>query len=221
MHEIQKKLIALARISDLSKLSYRQIGKRISVEHPNAVKHHMEQLFKKGILVKNSLGQTITTGDELESQNMLNIPLMGRANCGIATEYADGSIKGYLKVSPSTVKTKKLDKTFALQAAGNSMNRASIGGKSIEDGDYLLVRQARWGEIAEGDYAVSIIEGMANVKKIRIDRDNHRIILESESAEPQAPIIVAAEDLEWYQLNGKVIEVIKGIGSLSNGANTV
>lgn len=211
MHEIQRKLVALARIADLSKLSYRQIGTRIGVEHPNTVRHHLTQLYKKRVLVKNALGQTVSVGDEQQTQNMLNIPIMGKASCGKATEYATDDVKEYLKVSPSTIKTKKLNKVFALQAVGNSMTRANISNSGIEDGDYVLVRQADIDEIDDGDYVVSIIEGMANIKKLAIDRANRRIILNSASSEPLPPIIIAAEDLAWYSINGKVIEVIKGV----------
>lgn len=221
MHEIQKKLVALARITDLSELSYRQVGSRIGVEHPNTVSHHLKQLYKKGVLVKNAQGNTLAVGDEQQTQNMLNIPIMGRANCGHATEFATDDIKGYLKVSPSTVKTKQLDKIFALQAVGNSMTQADIGNLGIENGDYVLVKQAQWGDISDGDYIVSVIEGMANIKKIFVDVENHRILLNSESNEPLPPIIIAAEDLSWYNINGRVVEVIKGTGSLPDGANSV
>ena len=50
IHEIQTKILEVAKVNDLNKLGYRKIGKLIGVDHPQKVKHHIMQLQKKGLL---------------------------------------------------------------------------------------------------------------------------------------------------------------------------
>src|SRR3989344_6324489 len=64
----------------------------------------------------------------------INVPVVGSANCGPATILANENIEGYLKVSRDQLKDK--DGVFALRASGNSLNKANIHGKNIENGDF-------------------------------------------------------------------------------------
>jgi predicted ArsR family transcriptional regulator len=48
MHSNQKKILELSKTEDLTKLSYREIGKKLGIEYPQVVKYHIEQLTKKG-----------------------------------------------------------------------------------------------------------------------------------------------------------------------------
>jgi SOS-response transcriptional repressor LexA len=212
MHPIQKKIISLARLEDISRLSYRQLAIKVRCQHASQAKHHLDQLLLKGYLARSLDGKIRVLRDTKQvSRDVINIPIMGQANCGVPAIYATNQIHAYLKVSPSAIKTRKLDKVFALQAVGDSMNRAKIRGSAIDDMDYVLVESLQWSEVSNGDYLVSIIEDMANIKKIRLDLEYSRIILMSESTDSLAPIIIAAEDLHYYQLAGKVVEVIKAV----------
>jgi SOS-response transcriptional repressor LexA len=130
----------------------------------------------------------------------------------VAVELAsDGS--GYVAVSPSMVDVRQASKLFALRASGNSMNQANINGNAIEDGDLIVVRKSEWGEANSDDYIVSLIGDYANIKRLKIDRPNHRLILMSESSEDHTPIVIADEDLSYYLILGKVSSVVKSITS--------
>lgn len=50
-HPIQVKLLELAGKEDLNKLTLREIGERVGLLHPQSVKHHLQQLEKKGLLI--------------------------------------------------------------------------------------------------------------------------------------------------------------------------
>ena len=54
-----------------------------------------------------------------------------------------------------------------MRAVGSSMNQANIGGKNIEEDDYVLVDHTDK-DIQTNDYILSVIDGMANIK------DNNR-----------------------------------------------
>ncbi|MBX4211641.1 MAG: hypothetical protein KW806_02515, partial [Candidatus Yanofskybacteria bacterium] len=80
-------------------------------------------------------------------------------------------------------------------------------GESVDDGDYVVVDpKAR---IKNGDYVLSIIDGMANIKRYFEDKANKRIILLSESSASFSPIFVHKQDIDQFLVNGKIIQVIK------------
>jgi SOS-response transcriptional repressor LexA len=134
----------------------------------------------------------------------ISIPILGSANCGPATIYADENIEGFLKISKKFLPKHK--GIFAIKAQGNSLNRSSINGKNIEHGDYVIIDSGQT-SAKDGDYVLSIIDNMANIKKFRIDHKNGRIALVSESTQSINPIFIHTED--EFRINGKVLDVIK------------
>ena len=138
------------------------------------------------------------------SDIFLSIPIFGTANCGPRTIYANQNIEGYLKVSKKLLNKK--NNIFALRAEGNSLNKANINGKSIEDGDFVIV-DSQITSPNNGDYVVSVIEEMANIKKYVWDEKNSQIVLISESTQNYDPIYIHKDDN--IIINGKVIDVIK------------
>lgn len=217
MHEIQKNLLALARLGSIDDLSYRQIAERIGCEHASQVKHHMEQLIKHGYLVRNANGQLLAMGEvRKHDSNVVTVPILGEADCGEATRYATDEIRGYLTVSPSVLKCGDIQGLYALKACGDSMDNARVNdSKQINDGDYVLVKKCGSTEVRDGDYVVSIIQGLANIKRLRLDAQNHRIVLLPESHRPYPPVIIAEEDVEAYEVSGKVVDVVPGVERLA------
>lgn len=137
---------------------------------------------------------------------MISIPILGAANCGNPREFAIENLEGYLTVSPSMVPRKK--KLFAVRAVGSSMNRANIKGKSIEDGDYVII-DPEFGHPRDGNYVLSVIGGSANIKRFCEDVENGQIVLVSESSQELPPIYIHPKDFADYMVNGKVVQVIK------------
>lgn len=218
MHEIQKKLLSLGSIVDLSSLSYRQICERVGCKHASQAKHHIVQLIKNGYLVRKPDGSLVVTDKDtgLLDNRVLSIPVLGEADCGEATRFATDTIQGYLTLSPNMTSIKNTRNLYALIARGNSMNKAKINHKTIEDSDYVLVEKRNPYDPANDDYVVSIIGGVANIKRFQRDYAHQRVVLYPESHDSRyLPIIIANEDLESYQIAGKVVDVIKGIDHLT------
>ncbi|MCR4276521.1 MAG: hypothetical protein NUV87_00140 [Candidatus Roizmanbacteria bacterium] len=206
MHYIQEKLLKLVDHQNISGLTLRDIGSLVNETLPQKIKHHLSQLERKGFIIidkKNSIIKR-TSGDIKNSDVFISIPIYGTANCGPRTIYANQNLEGYLKVSKKMLPKK--DKIFALRAEGDSLNKADINGKSIEDGDFVIV-DSQATNPKNGDYIVSIIEEMANIKKYIWDKKNSQIILGSESTQNYNPIYVHEDDN--IVINGKVIDVIK------------
>lgn len=210
MHWIQEKLLQIASLNDIDDLRLVDLVEMVGCEHPSQIKHHKQQLINKEKLVRK--GERLVPALETK-QSLLTIPVLGEADCGEATRYADGRIVDNLAVSPSVLKTKFTERMYALLARGDSMNRAKVNDKTIEDGDYIVIEKKDDYTPKDGDIVVSIIAGLANIKRLRRDNVNQRVLLLSESyrQEDFAPIIISEQD--DFVVDGRVVDVIKGVKS--------
>lgn len=215
MHEIQRRLLALAEHDDIAKMSLRKVGERVGVQYAAQVRHHLNHLVKQGHLVKNAAGAFVVPAASLSKSSLLMIPFMGEADCGEATMLASGQVQGYLSISPRMTHSTNTKDLYALKAKGDSMNMANINGKFIEDSDYVLVRKYNASDVSDGDCIVSIFDNLANIKRLHIDKIHGRVVLLSESRRSRPPIIIAAEDMDYYEIAGKVVDVIKGVEHLN------
>ena len=208
MHTIQEKILKISAGRNLADMSLREIGKLIGEPSAQKIKHHLLQLEKNGLIQMDRLAKVMvkTRPGQLYRSALMAVPILGSANCGPATIYTEENVEGYLRISGKLL-TKKKD-VFAIKASGYSMNKANINGESIDDGDYVIVDPS-YRSVKNGDYVLSIIDGMANVKRYFEDKENKRIILLSESSASVSPIFIHYDDLDSYLVNGKVIQVVK------------
>jgi len=208
MHNIQKKILDLVSNKPLENISMRQIGILAGVDHPQKTKHHIEQLEKRGLVIYDKKQKTLKAihPDDITESNLITLPIYGAADCGQALHYANDYIEGYLKVSRSLLK--KTSDIIIIEASGDSMNKAQIHGKNVDDGDYVVVDTSK--KVPEkNEYIVSIIDGMANIKKFVKDEKNHQIVLMPESTKNYPPIFIGEDEIDDLSICGKVIQVIK------------
>jgi repressor LexA len=213
LHPIQEKILRLAQERNLSTLSLREIGALVGDRSPQKIKHHLQQLEKRGLLKHDRIKGVIARpkqswidGFLAKGVRLLRIPIVGVANCGPAEAVAEENIEGYLRVSSSLLHRQTSARLFAVRADGFSMNRTKVNGKSIDDGDYLIV-DGKDRSPRDGDVVLSVIEGAANVKRFRRDKQHNQIVLISDSTEDFAPIFIHPKD--EFLINGKVIDVVK------------
>lgn len=207
MHQIQEKILELAKTKDVLTLGIRPLGREIGVDQPQLVKHHLSQLQKKGLIKTKSrsdIQQLLQHSSSLQP-SFVQIHVVGAANCGPATLIAEEHIEEHIMVSESFLKKK--ENIFALVAKGDSMNKAHISGNNIEENDYVVVDgSARTPN--SGDYILSVIDNCANIKKYMRTKDGN-IALLSESTSNYPPIYIGESD--QFIVNGKIIQVIKAI----------
>ena len=212
MHEIQQKLLKMAGEKNLGKYTLREIGGFVGEESPQKIKHHLQQLEKKGFLridKANGMVEKVSHGVAhgfLKGARLLTIPILGSANAGPATIFAEANIQGYLRVSSTLMGRRSEHRIFALKVDGPSMNKAEVNGKKIEDGDYIVIDSGER-HAKDGDIVLSVIDGMANVKKFYVDKENNQILLMSDSTQDFPAIHIHQDD--DFSINGKVIGVIK------------
>lgn len=207
IHPIQLKLLKLINSKiEINRLSLREIGRLISEEHPQKIRHHLDQLKKKELIRINKTGK-IREVKKLgyEKSGLVNVPILGSANCGEATIFADENIEGYLRISKRFID--QIKNIFAVRVKGSSMNKAKVKDKfKIEDGDYIIIDGENKKPV-NGDYVLSVIDDVANIKRYYFDKENNQINLLSESTENYPPIIIHPDDK--YVISGVVKYVIK------------
>ncbi len=208
MNPIQQKLLDIARVENIDEVRRVDLVKMVGCEYPSQITHHLNQLIKKGALVRKS-GRLIPS--LAIAEGLIRIPVMGEADCGEATKFADGRVVDALAVSPSVLTIKNQESIYALIARGDSMNRATVQGKHIQDGDYVIVEKKDNYIPRDRDIVVSIISGLANIKRFVRDEANGRILLLPDSYRQQdfSPIVISEDD--DFRVEAKVVDVVKGV----------
>jgi SOS-response transcriptional repressor LexA len=206
MQDVSEKIQRLGRMVDLSKLSYRDIGKRIAEPgdkpvHPQIIKNAMAKLELEG----TSYNTTTTT---TVAPKLIPIPVLGIANAGPATHVAGSSEHGTIQVSASLLPSSNYKDFYALVVDGESMNEAAIRGNKIENGAYVIIDSSKKTP-NEGEIITVVYDGLANIKKVHFDYESEQIVLYSQSTENFQPIYISPND-NWEGLvGGSVIQVVK------------
>lgn len=211
MHPTQQKLLDLAKKIKINVGNPRIIGKIIEVENPQNVIHHLRQLeAKKFISIDAKTGAVkVEKYEGGFSEGLLKIPIFGSANCGPATLRAEQNLQGYLGVPSEKLGRKRKEGLFIVVADGDSLNAAKdVKGGPINSGDYVVIDGDNISPM-NGQYVLSIIDGMANLKRFYKDSKNKEIRLESESTFKTKSIYIRQEDFQDYMINGVVVGVIK------------
>lgn len=217
MHTIQEKLLFLSKSSNLAKLSLREMAAAIGLpdESPQKIKHHLQQLEKrgfisidraKGVMDRSDPSPGWANGVLESSTNIFSIPILGTANCGPATVFAEENFQGFLRISPKLVGRSQPDGLYAIKADGSSMNRAEINGKRIEDGDFVIIN-ANDKNVYSKDVVLAIIDGKATIKRFINDKNNDQVVLMADSSFDYEPIYLHPSD--DFAVSGKVVAVVK------------
>ncbi|MDO8493171.1 MAG: transcriptional repressor LexA [bacterium] len=173
--------------------------------------YYVDKLSKEGYLDKTAnqpRSIDISSSKPMKSvahkeAEYFSIPILGSASAGIAMMFAEANIFGYLRVAQRDLSRK--EGVFALRVKGDSMNRAKIAGKNLEEGDYVLV-DSEYNNPRSGDYVLSVIDGFANLKRFQKDKKGVRLMPESRNPKHK-PIHISSHD--DFMINGKIIKVIK------------
>ena len=185
------------------------------LHYPSSAYYHVKKLQDEGYL-ERELNRPRSIGIHADraikspflqktGMDAVRVPVLGAANAGPATLFAEENIEGYLKVSRRVLNRK--DGVFALRVEGDSMNRAKVDGKNLEAGDFVII-DSEYKVPRNGDYVLSVIDGCANLKKFQRDPKTGDVMLVSESSNPiHKPIYISSED--DFMINGKIIGVLK------------
>ena len=166
---------------------------------------YLRSLEEKGFINRNSEDRGIVLCDK-NKKKFLNIPILGTANAGSPTFFAEQNVEGYLKISRRLIAKKITDFLFAIEVFGDSMDLAEINNKRINNGDYVLV-DSQCNEYRDRDKVLATIDGLATIKNFfKIDRETIGLFPQS-SNKLHKPIYLTPEDN--FVINGKIIDVLK------------
>ena len=159
------------------------------------VSHYLTDMKKKGLIQSTKKSRSIRTTRMQSIINGMNyIPVVG-SNTPDSLLLATGNIKKYVPVSKGLVSN---DNLFILKVNDNSMIK--IG---IVAGDYVLVKQQETAEL--GQIIVTLINGIATLKRYYLDAQKNQVRLHSENDD--------INDIYFNSVNiqGVAIKVIKNL----------
>lgn len=160
----------------------------------SSVQRHTDALKEKGYLDST---RRLSIPDASEK---VQIPLVGNIACG-APLLASENIEAYISYDASKIQGTSQN-YFFLRAVGDSMNKADISGKTIEDGDYVLIKKQS--SANPGSRVVALLGDEATIKKMIPNEDCIRLEPESTNANNK-PILL----FEDFSIQGIVTDVIK------------
>jgi len=207
MNIYQKRLIDLARREDINRKTRKELAEEVGLKYPSHVYYHLQQLVDRGFLkFTHDRHFYINPAYEEGRAGFWQMPILGNATCGEALAFAENDVEDYVKVS--TRYAGQDSGCFAVHADGDSMNRANINGLSIEDGDLVII-DPRKNLPSNGDYILSVMDGLANIKRFYRDEETGQVTLLSESTSQHAPIFIHPDDPLSYFVAGTVTYVLK------------
>jgi len=180
----------------------------IKINSIGSIVNYLNSLEEKGVLKRTSKRRGIELVGK-GSKAFANIPILGTANAGTPTFFAQENIEGFLKISKKLIKKNITNNLFAIEVSGNSMDLAAVNNKHIDNGDFVLVDSLNK-DFSDNDKVLVTIDGLTTVKTLKTI-DENTIGLFPESSDPNhKPIYLTPEDN--FVFNGKVIDVLKTAG---------
>ena len=185
--------------------SLTELQEYLDISTKRGVVNHLIALEKKGYILRTGEPRGIHIVDSDEDvvyDYLVGVPILGYANAGTPLVTAQEENLGVLKVDQRIIGKKK--KLFSLIVKGDSMDLATIEGKNIVEGSYLVVQKDV--DVEDGDIVVAVVENSATVKKLKREKD--MVILYPESSNPVNQPIYLDKDSDSI-FNGKVIKVLE------------
>ena len=177
----------------------------LDIATKRGVVNHLIALEKKGYIIRTSEPRGIRMVKDNEEpvyEYLIGVPILGYANAGTPLVSAEEENLGVLRIDKKILGKKK--SLFSLIVKGDSMDREMIDGKTIIDGNYLIVDKEA--EVLDGDVVVAIIENCATIKRFKKDQD--MVILYPNSSNPIHQPIYLDKNTESI-INGKVVRVLE------------
>jgi len=162
---------------------------------------YLNALEEKGFIKRSSKSKGIELKNYAK-KSFIDVPVLGMANAGSPTFFAEQNIEGYLKVSKALLRNKEV---FAVRVFGDSMNLSKINGKKIKEDDLILVDH-KVKDFKNGDRVLTVIDGLATVKLFKkISQKMIGLFPESTNKRHQPIYLTPSDD---FIINGKVIDVL-------------
>jgi repressor LexA len=187
--------------------SVEELRRELGVASTRTVFRYLQMLEEDGAIERNPGKPGVKLlKPRSEGEQTRAVPVVGRVPAG-ALMVAEENIEGWVHL-PKALASPASSQFFLLHVRGTSMNRAKVGGNTIDDGDLILVRQQPVAR--NGDIIVAIIDGEATVKTL-VKAPGYVILKPESKVSSHRPIVVHHD----FRVAGKVTHVLKrGFGLL-------
>lgn len=217
MHPIQEQLLKLSKTKNLAKVSLRGMATLIGIpkESPQKIKHHLQQLQKKGFLtidrargvMERAMTTSVWTKGVLDkAKQLFSVPIVGLVQYNPKTIFSEENIEGFLRISSRVVQRTNPKNLFAVRVNDSSLSHTLVCGRRIEEGDYVIVDKNKKSAKAN-DVVLALIDNYAALKRYLNDTVNNQIVLMGDSKTDREPIYLHPDDN--IHIGGKVIAVLK------------
>lgn len=177
----------------------KEIALHLGVRSPSTAHFHLERLFEKGYLQRDSDGSLLLTEINVCNGSSANyVPLLGSVAAGIPLE----AIENPVTIEIPYRFTANNGSVFCLEVSGDSMVDAHIC-----DGDIVIVKQQNHAD--NGDIVVALLEdGSATLKTFRRLKTG-QVMLIPANRELEERKILQPLTLDSVTIQGRVIGVIR------------
>lgn len=164
----------------------KEIATEIGFGGPSSVQNYIKILLDNGYLAQGEGGRSFRIS--YLAKPIVEIPVVGKIACGTPI-LAIENIEAYIPVDSSSLKGGASD-YFFLKADGDSMNTTQINGKTVDEGDFVLIKKQSHAK--ENDRAVFLIGDDATLKRLKYE--NNLPVLCPESTNPNHKKIILIDD---------------------------
>jgi repressor LexA len=199
----EKVLIALQRwmANHGRQPSVNELRQELGVASTRTVFRYLQQLEDDGAIRRRPGAPGVKLLKPLsEGVQTRSVPIVGRVPAG-SPMLAEENIEGWIRL-PKAMTRPASDKFFLLNVRGTSMNKASVEGGTIDDGDLILVRQQPTAR--SGDVIVGMVDGEATVKRL-VTAPGYGILKPESKDKTHRQIVVDSN----FRVVGKVTRVLK------------
>lgn len=184
-----------------------ELRRLLGVGSTRTVLRYLDQLTEEGYIERwsGARGLRMRKGPTSKGLETRLVPIVGEAPAGQLMP-AEENILGQVQIPKDFLKPPSA-KFFLLRVRGDSMNRAKVEGRTIEDHDLVLVRQQERADPRQ--VVVALVDGEATIKKL-VKAPGY-YVLQPESTNPKHRPIVIAQD---FRIQGIVCRVFKKGGEL-------
>jgi len=186
--------VTSAKVIDVSNFSRAYVNrffkalcedKKISLVGRANTAHYIK--YDKNLIQKTKQKKSNVNKGFIQSiKDIIDIPVLGTADCGEPLSFADDYIEDHVQISKKFIRGNK-DDYFFVKAQGDSMNKEGIKNKS-----YVLIKKGQ-NVSGNGENVLAVVNGLGTIKKLYRQKD--AVLLSPSSTNSHhKPIVLHPDD---------------------------
>ncbi len=194
LHPIQRQILEFIKENGEEPFGIRELQYKLELTSPGFVSHHLAQLEKKELIIKNIDTNSYRVNEEI-NPDMVNLPYYGLAQCGLGGILLDNTPEKFIEL-PREFFTSDSTDNFVVQAKGDSME------SKIHDRDYIVAKPLK--QPHDKDIIICSYEGEVLIKEYKEFNNGMKALMSlNDNYMPR----MIDEDTD-FQVAGRVIKIL-------------